>query len=163
MWRWGGVWPAGGVWSTGSAGVMGSDCGQVSAIWPNQEVCIYVPACLSVKGWRERRKTLSASPRERRKSTIRKERTFCSFDIVFVCSEGEINGSSLHFRLRTVSWLVWTPYTLNTLVSSGIVHLCIQQWITKTTQIPHIKSGTQTNNEVSNFIIGYCVFLFAFL
>ena len=40
----GGVWPVGGVWSTGSAGVIGSDCGQVSAIRPNQEVCIYVSA-----------------------------------------------------------------------------------------------------------------------
>ena len=40
----GGVWPVGGVWSTGSAGAIGSDCGQVSAIRPNQEVCIYVSA-----------------------------------------------------------------------------------------------------------------------
>ena len=44
MWRWGGIWPVGGVWSTGSAGAIGSDCGQVSAIRPNQEVCIYVSA-----------------------------------------------------------------------------------------------------------------------
>ncbi|CAL8326927.1 unnamed protein product [Boreogadus saida] len=52
---------------------------------------------------RERRKTLSASQRERRESTIRKERMFCAFDIVFVCSEREINGSSLHLHVRTVS------------------------------------------------------------
>ena len=40
----GGVWLVGGVWSTGSAGAIGSDCGQVSAIRPNQEVCIYASA-----------------------------------------------------------------------------------------------------------------------
>ena len=40
----GGVWPVGGVWSTRSAGAIGSGCRQVSAIRPNQEVCIYVPA-----------------------------------------------------------------------------------------------------------------------
>ena len=50
----GGVWPVGGVWSTGSAGAIGSDCGQVSAIRPNQEVCIYVPALPFSKGEKQR-------------------------------------------------------------------------------------------------------------
>ena len=50
----GGVWPVGGVWSTGSAGAIGSDCGQVSAISPNQEVCIYASAFPFSKEDRER-------------------------------------------------------------------------------------------------------------
>ena len=55
LWRGGGVWPVGGVWSTGSAGAIGSDCGQVSAISPNQEVCIYASAFpFSEEGHRER-------------------------------------------------------------------------------------------------------------
>ena len=52
----GGVWPVGGVWSTGSAGAIGSDCRQVSAIRPNQEVCIYVSALPFSRG---RKKTES--------------------------------------------------------------------------------------------------------
>ena len=51
----GGACPVGGVWSTGSAGAIGSDCGQVSAIRPNQEVCIYVSALPFSRGWRKQR------------------------------------------------------------------------------------------------------------
>ena len=39
----GGTCPVGGVWSTGSAGAIGSHCGQVSAMRPNQEVCLPPP------------------------------------------------------------------------------------------------------------------------
>ena len=45
--------PAGGVGSTGSAGTIGSDRRQMSAIRPNQEVGIYVSALSFSRGWRE--------------------------------------------------------------------------------------------------------------
>ena len=59
----GGVWPVGGAWSTGSAGAIASDCGQVSAIRPNQEVCIYVSALPFSEG--EKRRAGDAPVKER--------------------------------------------------------------------------------------------------
>ena len=63
IWPFGGVWRGaesgrwGGAWSTGSTGAIGSDCRQVSAIRPNQEVCIYVSALPFSRRIRQERKT----------------------------------------------------------------------------------------------------------
>ena len=63
----GGACPVGGVWSTGSAGAIGSDCRQVSAIRPNQEVCIYVSALPFSRGGRNREQERLQRLRETRR------------------------------------------------------------------------------------------------
>ena len=62
------VWPVGGVWSTRSAGAIGSGCRQVSAIRPNQEVCIYVPALPFSRDDQRERETLPWTERRGGKS-----------------------------------------------------------------------------------------------
>ena len=80
-----------------------------------------MPACLSVRGGeRERRKTLSASQRERRLGDGRiniATLSFCSCVFQFVEPEVEINGSSLHFHKELC------PDSVNPLQSLNIIKL----------------------------------------